>query len=230
MERMARRRHQNPKPIREGLWWYLRVWEYSFVDGKQVRKLKRIKLAEASKKEREVKKIADEIVRPINHGQITVGGAVNFGEYVKDNGTYMTAALSLRPKAVMKCYKGVINKYLNPAFENTSLAEISLLRTQAFFAELPGRGIAYQTIEKIRDAVLACVALGSEVPVPHGKPDEGAGAARGPARSHRKTFHLSPPVRGSARTHPRALRDHGLCGSVDGAKSLGVGRLKVAQH
>ena len=53
MERMARRRHQNPKPIREGLWWYLRVWEYSFVDGKQVRKLKRIKLAEASKKERE---------------------------------------------------------------------------------------------------------------------------------------------------------------------------------
>ena len=68
---------------------------------------------------------------------------MNFGEYVKDNGTYMTAALSLRPKAVMKWYKGVINKYLNPAFENTSLAEISLLRTQAFFAELPAdpRGV-----------------------------------------------------------------------------------------
>lgn len=148
---MARRRHQNPKPIREGLWWYLRVWEYSFVAGKQVRKLKRIKLAEASKKEREVKKIADEIVRPINHGQITVGAAVNFGEYVKDNGTYMTAALSLRPKAVKKCYKGVIHKYLNPEFANTSLAEISLLRTQAFFAELPGRGVAYPTIIKIRD-------------------------------------------------------------------------------
>jgi integrase len=151
MERMARRRHQNPKPVREGLWWYLRVWEYSFVAGKQVRKLKPIKLAEASKKEREVKKIADEIVRPINHGQITVGAAVNFGEYVKDNGTYMTAALSLLPKAVKKCYKGVIHKYLNPEFANTSLAEISLLRTQAFFAELPGRGVAYPTIIKIRD-------------------------------------------------------------------------------
>ena len=94
---MARRRHQNPKPIREGLWWYLRVWEYSFVDGKQVRKLKRIKLAEASKKEREVRKIADEIVRPINHGQIIVGAAVNFGEYARENGNLRTRALRRFP-------------------------------------------------------------------------------------------------------------------------------------
>ena len=67
---------------------------------------------------------------------------------MKDKRTSMTSALSLPPKAVKKCYDDVINKYLNPAFENTSLTEISLLRTQAFFAQLPGRGIAYPTLSK----------------------------------------------------------------------------------
>ena len=32
-ERMARRRHQNPKPVRRGEWWTLRVWKDTFTEG-----------------------------------------------------------------------------------------------------------------------------------------------------------------------------------------------------
>ena len=69
---MARRRHQNPTPLVEGNWWYLRVWRDSFVDGKPVRRLDRIKLAPRSTKERAVQKMADEIVRPLElrHGRL----------------------------------------------------------------------------------------------------------------------------------------------------------------
>ena len=32
-ERMARRRHQKPKPVRRGGWWTLRVWKDTFTNG-----------------------------------------------------------------------------------------------------------------------------------------------------------------------------------------------------
>lgn len=150
MEQMARRRHQNPKPFREGHWWYLRVWQDAFVDGKPVRQLKRIKLAPASKKEREVKKMADEIVRPVNQCLVTVGCAINFAEYVKS--VYLLTELPLRAKAVRICYEGIIENHLKPAFDAMSLSEITPLRVQAFFSAMPARGIPYPTIVKIRDA------------------------------------------------------------------------------
>jgi len=150
MERMAKRRHQNPTPFRAGFWWYLRVWQDAFVDGKPVRKLKRIKLAPSSKNEREVKKMADEIVRPLNQGLVTIGCAVNFAEYVKD--VYLPTVLPLRAKTVRSAYEGIIEKHLKPAFQTMSLSEITPLRAQAFFSALPARGIPYPTIVKIRDA------------------------------------------------------------------------------
>jgi integrase len=150
MERMARRRHQNPTPFREGSWWYLRLWQDAVIDGKPVRKLKRIKLAPASMKERQVKKIADEIVRPINQSLITVGAAVNFGEYVKD--TYLPIVLVPRAKTVRDVYEGIIERHLKPAFERTSLSEVTPLVVQRFFSAMPARGIPHPTMVKIREA------------------------------------------------------------------------------
>ena len=62
-ERMARRRHQSPKPFREGNYWWIKPWTNVFVGGELRRKQKRIKLAPSSMKEREVLKIADEHLR-----------------------------------------------------------------------------------------------------------------------------------------------------------------------
>ena len=43
-ERMARRRHQNPKPVRRGEWWTLRVWKDTFTEGEHHRTRERIRL------------------------------------------------------------------------------------------------------------------------------------------------------------------------------------------
>jgi len=68
MERMAKRRFQNPQPQRRGAWWTMRVWRDEFVDGKHVRKQQRVRLAAATLPEREVKKVATEYLRPLNQG------------------------------------------------------------------------------------------------------------------------------------------------------------------
>lgn len=148
---MARRRYQNPKPFKEGNWWYLRIWQDAFNDkGEPARKLKRVKLASAEMGERQVKKIAADIVRPLNQGIITVGAAVNFAEYVKD--IYIPTVLPLRAKSVQNCYRGIIDKHLNPSFQAKTLSEISALTTQSYFSALPSRGIPFPTMVKIRDA------------------------------------------------------------------------------
>jgi len=53
---MARRRFQDPKPKREGNWWYLRIRQDVFAGGAKSRKLQRLKIAPASMPEREVRK------------------------------------------------------------------------------------------------------------------------------------------------------------------------------
>jgi hypothetical protein len=90
-ERMARRRFQDPKPFISGQWWYLLVWEDEFVDCKRTRKRKRKRLAPATMGEREVKKIAAELLRPLNQGLESIGSATNFTTYVND--TYIPVVL-----------------------------------------------------------------------------------------------------------------------------------------
>jgi hypothetical protein len=82
IEKMARRRFQQPKPKRRGKWWVLRYWQDVFRDGRRIRERQRIKLALASMPEREVQKIAAECLRPMNQGLITLGSATNFTEFV----------------------------------------------------------------------------------------------------------------------------------------------------
>src|SRR5450759_470 len=72
---MARRRFQDPIPKREGNFWYLLCWQDSFSGGVRTRKRQRKKLAPASMPEREVRKIAAEILRPLNQGLISIGSA-----------------------------------------------------------------------------------------------------------------------------------------------------------
>src|SRR5271163_1068567 len=82
-ERMARRRFQDPKPQRLGKWWYLLTWQDEFVKGRGIRKRKRIKLALATMPEREVRKIAAEMLRPLNQGLISVGSGTKFEDFVE---------------------------------------------------------------------------------------------------------------------------------------------------
>ena len=115
---MAKRRFQDPKPERVGKCWYLRIRQDGFRGSVRTRTLKRIKLAPASIPEREVRKIAAEMLRPVNQGLITVGSAVNFNEYVTT--TYMPTELPLLAKTTQDSYQGTIAKYLEPRFNSIS--------------------------------------------------------------------------------------------------------------
>src|SRR5689334_12849270 len=92
-QKMARRRFQDPKPFRRGEWWCLLTWQDEFKEGKLTRKRKWHKLAPATTLEREAKKIAAELLRPMNQGLISAGSAITFGDYVKE--TYVPTVLPL---------------------------------------------------------------------------------------------------------------------------------------
>ena len=82
-ERMARRRYQNPKLQLRGDWWTIRVWQDVLEDGHYRRSYKRVRLAPATMKEREVQKVAAEYMLPINQGIGGVLSATNFQRYIE---------------------------------------------------------------------------------------------------------------------------------------------------
>src|ERR1022692_4274911 len=83
-EAMARRRRQSPKPFKEGQFWWLLIWDQSKTGS---RKRQRVKLARADMAVREVQKIADEKLRPMNQGLGLTGSAMAFSDFMDDNYT-----------------------------------------------------------------------------------------------------------------------------------------------
>jgi hypothetical protein len=73
LERMARRRFQDPKPQRRGNFWSFLFYQDVIEEGRRVRKRRRENIAPISMPEREVKKIVAERLRPMNHGLFEFG-------------------------------------------------------------------------------------------------------------------------------------------------------------
>jgi integrase len=155
---MARRRFQDPKPQRSGSWWYLLIWEDVLENGRSGRKRKRVKLAPATMPEREVRKIAAEILRPVNQGLLTVGSAVKFGAYCE---VYKETQLPLMAKSTQDRTLNVMKNHLMPVFENMALREMTPLTVQRYFSALAKSELAYESKDKIRD-VLSSI-MGSAV-------------------------------------------------------------------
>ena len=147
-ESMAKRRFQDPRPKREGNFWYLLHWQDSFNKGVLTRKRQRVKLAPATMPEREVKKIAADILRPMNQGLISAGSAVTFSQYV--DAEYMPSTLPQLSSSTQNCYRGVIGKYLLPTFGALCLRDLTPRTLQRYFSTL---AIPYPSIVKARDAL-----------------------------------------------------------------------------
>ena len=147
LEKMARRRFQQPKPFLEGQFWWLRVWDTNTAGS---RKRQRIKLAGAEMPLREVQKIADEKLRPVNQGLEFTGSAMKFADFV--NNTYTPTYLPLLSSSVQISYRGMLNKYLQPRFGNLALRDLTRLTLQQYFSAMAGKE-SYPTISKIRDAL-----------------------------------------------------------------------------
>lgn len=144
---MARRRFQSPKPFREGQFWWLRVWDTNPGDS---RKRQRIKLAPADMPLREVQKVADEKLRPVNQGLALTGSAMNFSEFVIS--TYIPTYLPLLSSSTQNSYRGVIAKYLDPRFGRLCLRDLTRHALQQYFSSLAGKS-SYPTISKLRDTL-----------------------------------------------------------------------------
>ncbi len=144
---MARRRFQSPKPFKEGQFWWLRVWDTNLAGS---RKRQRIKLAPADMAVREVQKIAEEKLRPVNQGLILTGSAMTFSDFVTN--TYTPVYLPLLSSSTQDSYRGVLSKYLEPRFSRLSLRELSRLTLQQYFSSMAGK-VSYPTVSKIRDTL-----------------------------------------------------------------------------
>ena len=224
---MARRRFQDPKPRKEGKWWYLRLWEDVFENGMRVRKLKRIKLALATMGERQVRKIALDIVAPKNKSIITTGAAVNFSEYVDT--AYMNTAFKKLSSTTRACYQGMIDKHLKPAFGKSTLSEITPYAVDAYFSAMPSRGVSHPLASKIMDTLSSF--LRSAVVQAHCR--QSTRRARGRSRQAReesKALHLPISIRRAGTDHTRAVRNNGLRRGVDWPSGFGTVCPEMAKH
>jgi integrase len=147
-QRMAKRRFQSPTPFREGNWWWIRVWQDQFSDGRLKRKQKRIKLAPATIGEREARKIATEKLRPLNQGLEVIGSATQFGAYV--DGIYRGTVLPLLASTTRTVYSWVLDKYLVPMFGDAMLRDLNTMTLQKYFS---GLGKNHATAVKVKDAL-----------------------------------------------------------------------------
>ena len=158
-ERMARRRFQDPTPMRRGKWWIIQIRRDEFAGEKHKRSNKRVRLAPANMPEREVQKIAAEYLRPFNQGLECIGSATNFSHYVAN--TYIPVAMPLMAKTTQQRSKGVITNYLIPAFGELCLRDLTPLTVQRYFSGLAGSALAHESCDKVRDVLSAI--LGSAV-------------------------------------------------------------------
>ncbi len=159
-EKMARRRYQDPKPRREGKWWYVLIWKEVIdkIAGTK-RKRKREKLAPATMPEREVRKIAAELLRPLNQGLLTIGSATRLLDYVED--VYRETVLKAMAKSTQGRYNSVLKVYLQPTFGQLCLRDITPRVVQQYFSGMADSKLSHESKDKIRD-VLSSV-LGSAV-------------------------------------------------------------------
>ena len=148
-EELAKRRFQDPTPTKKGKFWYIRVRQDISENGRTVRKLVRLKIAPASMLEREAKKVAAEMLRPMNQGLISIGSAINFRDYVENE--YIPTILPLLGKCTADAYKRALKnasqasawEFLPPRFNPAFLL-------QHFFSNMK---LGHPTIVKNRDAL-----------------------------------------------------------------------------
>jgi len=154
-ERMARRRFQDPTPRKRGNWWYLRYWQDEFKAGKSERKRAWAKWP-ASLPEREVKKLAAELLRPLNQGLESIGSATNFQRYVEQ--TYIPIVMPLMAQSTQARYQSVIKNHLLPRFGSLCLRELTTLTIQRYISGLATSPLSHESKDKIRDVLSSILA------------------------------------------------------------------------
>jgi integrase len=190
-ERMARRRFQDPAPVVRGNWWTIRVWEDTFVEGKLTRVQKRVRLAPATKGEREVRKDLQKYLAPINHSLTAVGANTNFKYYVEK--TYIPVVLPLMAATTKGRYEGIFEDYLKAAFGQCSLGEITPLAVQRYFSNSTNfSDLQHESIDKIRDVLSSIMRSAVEYGLTDRNPVENIRIPRAKTGKKKNKPHVTP--------------------------------------
>ena len=152
---MAKRRFQDPKPFKEGQYWWILYYEDYFNDdnGKLVRKRKRKKLGSSDMLEAEAKRMAAECIRPMNQGDQTLGSATKLEDFIET--IYMPHVKKKKAKTTYGRSRGILDNYLLPVFGKCRLRDLTSLKLQSYFDQLEsdseGKALCYESRKKIRD-------------------------------------------------------------------------------
>jgi integrase len=165
LEAMARRRHQSPKPFREGQFWWLLIWD---TNENGSRKRQRIKLANADMPVREVEKIVDERLRPMNQGLGLTGSAMEFSDFV--NEVYIPTYLPLLSSSTQASYRGMMSHLKE--FGRKPLRDLTRPTLQQYFSGKAGK-MPYPTISKVRDVLSSVLRSAVDVEYLNKNPMEG---------------------------------------------------------
>ena len=133
---MARRRYQKPSPRVEGKQWVLYYWGDVFENDERIRKKQRHVLGPSDLPAREVDKIRDEFLRPMNQGLVSIGSATKFSDYVED--VYKPVVLPTMAKSTRDRAVSVYTNYLQPAFGEMPLRDITPLVAQRYVSGMAG--------------------------------------------------------------------------------------------
>jgi integrase len=152
---MARRRYQQPKPFKEGNYWWLRVWDTSPTGS---RKRQRIRLADADVAFREAQKIAEEKLVPMNQGFELSGSAMRLTDFMLS--VYIPRYLQDPPpghpaklaSTTRDSYRGMISKYLRPDLGKQCLRDLTEGALEDYFAQ-KALEVTYPVLSKIRDTL-----------------------------------------------------------------------------
>jgi hypothetical protein len=145
------RRFQDPKPFKEGKWWWIIARIDYFEAGKLKRKNQRIKLGPSKMLQREAKKIASEKLRPMNQGLELVGSATRLNDYVEN--TYKKLELPLLAKTTQAAYQTHLDRYVIPEFGEFSFRELTPLSLQEYFSGLATSKEGPATVLRIKEAL-----------------------------------------------------------------------------
>jgi integrase len=155
IERMARRRYQSPEPFRRGRWWIIRVWRDEFTEGKLIRRQKWERLGPASVSDREILKMRDEHMRPLNQGLESLLSTTSFEHFVTMSYKPLLATPDMMAASSRERTLGVLKNHLLPVFGKCSLRELSMSTLQQYFSHLGTKPLSHESRDKIRDVMSA---------------------------------------------------------------------------
>ena len=105
-----------------------------------------MRLAPATMSKREVQKLADEYLRPMNQGLQSIGSATNFAQYV--NTTYRQIVLPLMATTTRSRTDGVLRNYLIPTFGQKCLRDLTPMTLQAYFSAMAASQLSHESKDK----------------------------------------------------------------------------------